>query len=368
MLNSKLKMIVVGILFFCITLLSLSTLCFGDNWELVDPGTVNVGNVYFTDKLHGVATGVVGSGFVFGGLDKPAIVWTDDGGETWNEGKADIDLKEFYLPGLWFSNNNTGWITGSKGPDKSILLKTEDGGKNWKNINLLSAIKNIGQIWFDRDGKYGWINTYAGYIWNTENYGETWQQINVPSVNSHSGFFAFSFEHIVLAGNSGFILITEDAGKTWYTVKNDLDGEDASLCAVHFAPDGKSGWAVGAEGKRVVNSGWVQLKEPVVLHTTDEGKTWKKQSVKVKSRLTDVWTISSDEAWIVSFGGYALPNFIGSSILHTTDGGETWLDESQNQISWRKIFFIDNNHGWVVGGQAGSPYEPAGAMLIYEGE
>jgi photosystem II stability/assembly factor-like uncharacterized protein len=48
--------------------------------EMVMPGPENASEVQFTDLLHGVAMGAVAKGH-----PGAAIVWTDDGGENWND-------------------------------------------------------------------------------------------------------------------------------------------------------------------------------------------------------------------------------------------------------------------------------------------
>lgn len=155
-------------------------------------------------------------------------------------------------------------------------------------------------------------------------------------------------EQLVMVGESGHILLRNaDGGVSQAQVPVDL-----LLTAVHFA-DANNGWAVGHDG--------------VILHSSDGGRSWRKQldgrdisrlmlawsnaevarleaasaaapddpalvdaldnglfaqddakagSESGPSRpLLDVWFRNAEEGWAV--GAYGM-------IVHTTDGGKTW--------------------------------------------
>src|SRR5262245_60524782 len=66
---------------------------------------------------------------------------------------------------------------------------------------------------------------------------------------------------IVAVGEYGNILLSDDDGKTWHQAKD--VPTTVTLTAVHFVDD-KQGWTVG--------------HDTLILHTTDGGETWTKQS------------------------------------------------------------------------------------------
>ena len=356
-----------------ILVLLLPAKMFGGEWEMTDPGAANPQNVFFTDSRHGVITATITTGFVFGGLEVKAIRWTADGGETWTGAEVDADLSGCTLSGLWLSNPRIGWIGGTLPPAdplprRPVLLKTDDGGKIWKQQPLPDArMTDIHRLWFDEQGKYGWINPYAGnLLWRTCDGAKTWQAVDLGASMAHPGFHVFSPDHVILAGGEGVVRLTRDGGKSWEKVNNTMEGPNASLNAIHFAADGRHGWAIGAEGKRIEKDGHSQVVEPVVLHTADGGASWVRQSLPVtKPPLTDVWAVSPTEAWICSHWGYAQPRPVPPRLFHTTDGGTTWKDETPHMLSLRKLFFVDTEHGWAVGGYGGSSLEPARGVLIY---
>ena len=108
--------------------------------EMVMPGPTNVSQVQFTDRLHGVAMGVRSKD-----VRGSAIVWTDDGGDNWKEATIQCDVAEAESEALFFVNGQLGWalMCGLK-PRKQILLKTEDGGKSWKQQAAARPGKSLG--------------------------------------------------------------------------------------------------------------------------------------------------------------------------------------------------------------------------------
>ncbi len=350
--------------------------------ELVAPGPSTLRQVFFTDALHGVVAG-----------SKPqagsALAWTDDGGETWNDATLDTDLSNSEPEGLWM-NGQTGWsLHVMLQPRGQVLRKTEDGGKAWKRQSLgeLDKAATLGRIWFDADGQRGWINTPGGPIYKTTDGGSTWLPVEVanyegtltfgdkpmPGNFTHPGMYVFSADHLMLCGMAGVFVETTDGGATWQArqvpLKLPAGHESAArLSALSFAPEGKSGWAVGGEGDYISNpNGWTQERDPVVLRTTDGGQTWERRTVELRAPLSDVWAQSDQEAWISGPGGYALQNGAPGTLRHTTDGGQTWENVHPGIGALRKLFFLDPTHGWAAGGQGGG-MEAASLMVIISTE
>lgn len=333
-----------------------------EDWNIADPGAANPNGVFFIDVRHGVVTATASSGFVFGGAKVSPISWTDDSGQNWHEAKLDFDADSASSP--WFLNFSKGWAVGHA-TDGSQLLKTEDGGRSWYRQTLPEGIK-AGAVWFDTTGQTGWMRSADGF-YRTTNGGTDWSKIHLPNNFGLWAHHVVNDKSLLLAGGragQAIIARTDDGGVNWRETSIALEG--GSLGAVHLARDGQRGWAVGMEGRRIVHGGWVQHEQPVILRTDDGGAVWQRQQAQgVRTPLTDVWAVSGTEAWISTFGGYALPTFVPAKLLHTSDGGRTWSDETPACFSLRKLFFLDAMHGWAVGGQGGSPYESARVILIY---
>ncbi|WP_041657912.1 YCF48-related protein [Azoarcus sp. KH32C] len=151
-------------------------------------------------------------------------------------------------------------------------------------------------------------------------------------------------ERLVVAGQRGHILYSDDAGKNWTQAEVPVSSD---LTAVHF-PTSQKGWAVGHDG--------------VVLATTDGGKSWVKQldgrglgqimqdyyarfeGTGIAARQLEELRAAAQRfaeegadkpflsVWFDSeTDGYAVGVF--NLIFHTSDGGKTWtpwFDRTEN--------------------------------------
>jgi len=94
------------------------------------------------------------------------------------------------------------------------------------------------------------------------------------------------------------------------------------------------------------NNGWVVGQNGLILHTTDGGQLWTTQNSGVSVSLNSVLFIDANNGW--ACGGEWGVSQTGI-ILNTTNGGQSWNVQSNTQNALEKIFFSDQNHGWVVG-------------------
>lgn len=102
------------------------------------------------------------------------------------------------------------------------------------------------------------------------------------------------------------------------------------LWGIYFV-DSLKGWAAG---------------DGTVLHTDNGGQTWNEQNIYTGGYY--LWGINfpdSIHGWIV---GENYPNGV---IYYTANGGNNWsIQYSTNQWVLFELFFLDNQNGWVVGG------------------
>src|SRR5439155_6480179 len=97
----------------------------------------------------------------------------------------------------------------------------------------------------------------------------------------------------------GKILRTTDAGRSWSTLS--LPDVKENILAIARGHDPDRVWAVGPQG--------------TVVHSADDGKTWKNLSLGKDITLNGVTFVDDQEGWLVGEFG---------TILHTVDGGKTW--------------------------------------------
>ena len=116
-------------------------------------------------------------------------------------------------------------------------------------------------------------------------------------------------DRIVVVGQWGHILISDDDGQSWHQV--DVPTR-ATLTAIFFF-DRKLGWAVGHDA--------------IILRTYDGGETWERvyYAPQEERPLFDVWFRDAEHGFAI--GAYGL-------LLRTTDGGDTWSSSEVGGKDW----------------------------------
>ncbi len=345
------------------------------NWSVVNQGSWVRGfypaAMFFTSTTRGVMVGAIRA--TRSAPAHASIFWTRDSGRSWHQAAIRVnsaDMQAITFSGVWFSTVRLGWAIGAAN-GHCALVKTTDGGRNWRTMALPPFIlhagsgTNPGSVWFGPAGRKGRLLPLSGNVfWQTLNAGKTWQTVHVGHQFGGPRWLG-SWNKMALVGSNGFLLLTHNAGRTWKMVQSGLK---TGLRAISFAPGGKAGWAIGGDGEYLRNGGWGMYADPVILHTTDGGLTWTRQNVPPgrTGSLTDVWAVSPQEAWVSSMVGYARTNPSSALpwLLHTTDGGKTWRNQQRHIVSVRQLFFLNSGCGWAFGGQGGSPQEPYAAALL----
>lgn len=134
---------------------------------------------------------------------------------------------------------------------------------------------------------------------------------------------------MVVVGDRGHILYSDDQGKTWLQAKVPTR---QLLTAVYFVDD-KHGWAVGHDAQ--------------ILASSDGGVTWVKQfeDLKREAPLLDVWF--KDLSSGIAVGAYG-------ALLETRDGGQHWEDigdrlDNEDQYHLNGITYVKDAGLFIVG-------------------
>ncbi len=139
---------------------------------------------------------------------------------------------------------------------------------------------------------------------------------------------------------------TTDGGKTWNELYTDPDS------SIMWIPRSRLQFVNSTEGWLVPNATWGAGK---LLHSTDGGVTWGEVTHPYQSAFGEVNTVyftSPKTGWIAG-----KDTALAGMIAATTDGGSTWVvRETPFQFQSRRLFFLDDQHGWVVG--------PGGSILL----
>jgi photosystem II stability/assembly factor-like uncharacterized protein len=196
-----------------------------------DGADVELYSVRFSSKKKGW---VVGSVSKRDRVIDSILLFTDNGGETWQRQRAPSRLELIHID---FANDKRGWIAGTEG----TILSTVDGGQTWGKQKS-GTTATIFHIDF-RSEKRGLAVGEKGTVLQTADGGENWIPVavkvrstllNVQFVNDNNGW---------AVGRGGTILRTDDAGATWIEQQS---GTKQNLYGLYFVK--KIGWAVGGDG------------------------------------------------------------------------------------------------------------------------
>ncbi|MDX2034372.1 MAG: YCF48-related protein [Blastocatellia bacterium] len=233
------------------------------------------------------------------------------------------------LSAVFFLDRNTGWAAGSNG----TLLRTEDGGAQWKRAALSEqeSKEPINDLWFFDAargcvlGEYGRFNRRLGLDWterifvlNSRDGGANWAlgELSQQPVITRAG----------LSGRSLSRQNEKQAEKTAEKTGENARPPDPVLLRMAFVND-RVGWSCGEAGS--------------IQHTRDGGATWQLQGAATKKLLYDLAAISERQVFIVGAGG---------TILVTMDGGRSWSERSSGVTkALRAVHFLDARIGWVAG-------------------
>jgi len=179
-------------------------------------------------------------------------------------------------------------------------------------------------VTFRPGGRLGWLPSVWGYVWRTDDYGQTWRAYKSEGKPSE---VAFTSDDVGFAvGGKGYLARTEDGGRTWRELP--LADPDAYLDDVWFY-DAARGVAVGEGG--------------AIYRTTDGGASWSRATSPTNKSLLGVYAESASRWW--ALGGEA-------TALRSDDGGASWYAvdiPAAGGLTLRRIAFADAAHATIVG-------------------
>ena len=266
------------------------------------------------------------------------ILHSTNGGDDWV--KVNTDYIDDYNS-IIFLNPDTGFITGTpRTDDYAFILKTVDAGVTWSRDRLPGGTQ---QVAFDLEFYYSEsTQTYTIYatgglwhVWKTQDIGENWSGLSGNCGNGNFNACCFIDENTGwFVGTPAYALDTSivktiDGGNTFF---GQVNPNNIKLNAVSFISP-NVGIAVGLENQ--------------ILYTNDGGTNWVNRSDLVYHRWWSCDIKESGNAWAVGKDG---------KVAYSTDFFENWIYQNSGQSGelW-KVYFIDDNEGWILGGGIGNP-------------
>jgi photosystem II stability/assembly factor-like uncharacterized protein len=150
---------------------------------------------------------------------------TYDGGGTWKQLTADDGLPagELGRVGLGFSRSNPDVVYAVAEAERSVMLRSEDGGRSWKTVNRERGIAPrpfyYAQVRVDPRNENRVYNVH-GTIDLSEDGGRNFRTF-VPFARVHVDHHALWLSpdgRTIVDGNDGGVYISRDRGETWQFV------------------------------------------------------------------------------------------------------------------------------------------------------
>jgi photosystem II stability/assembly factor-like uncharacterized protein len=182
--------------------------------------------ITFKDKLNGFAVG-----------ESEAVIKTNDGGKSWVKVNAPADRKFYQFRPFYRDisfNGSTGCIIGHNG---SILI-SNDAGKTWRPTatffdTQIREFLDLTRVRFVTE-KLGYaVGELGSRIMVTEDAGASWSLRPVANRDWLRALWADDTGKLVLVGEREKILISNDKGYNWNTLRGDPPKADILLMLAH---------------------------------------------------------------------------------------------------------------------------------------
>jgi photosystem II stability/assembly factor-like uncharacterized protein len=261
----------------------------------------------------------------------------------------------------------TGWALG-----KQAVLRTSDGGLQWKNVTPPHSVLTRESIADFLTASLAWVatpqtNGTTAQVLRTTDGGQTWQQSTIQAaflkqitfIDSQHGWILSGWGATGGAAEAVTVFRTSDGGKTWSNVSSAFPASTDTPPPGHLPFGGRksgihflntsTGWITGTV---VVNDlAWLYVSH-------DGGSTWYQQSLPLPpgvpsaqlSIISPTFFTATDGVLPVIFSDLITGRGIATDIYVTHDGGMTWKSTMPLPAAFATIDFVDMQHGWVTDG------------------
>jgi len=244
----------------------------------------------------------IGSGLIAVG-DRGHVVRSNDCGQSW---KQIIVPTRATLNAVFFVNKKTGWIAGHD----SVILKTTDSGKTWKEVYKdIKAEQPLFDVLFVTENKGFAIGAYGSFL-KTENGGKTWE---ASTIYGEDDFHLYRISRsadgeLLVTGEAGAIYLSTNNGDSWDKIKSPYEG---TFFGNQFLAENKI-LIYGMRGH--------------VYESDDLGQNWKQRTIPVNTSLESSITTEQGITFLVGASG---------AVLKSPDNAKTFKKIQQSNKSHR---------------------------------
>jgi photosystem II stability/assembly factor-like uncharacterized protein len=233
--------------------------------------------------------------------------------------------------GLSAISGSVAWASGTRGR----VAHTADGGRSWKIDTVPRAATLDLRAIFATSARRVWTmsaglaDSGQAQIFHTED-GANWSR---QFTTSEKGVFldAMAFwdnDHGIALSDPAdgklFVLVTDDAGKSW----NRVSPEHAPAMLPGEAAFAASGTCLIVQGK---SNAWIGTgggAKSRVFRSTDRGRTWSvaETPVHAGTAASGIFSVAFADAThgVVVGGDYTKPKAASDNVAISNDGGATW--------------------------------------------
>ena len=340
-------------------------------WKTTDGGETWQSQTSDTTSKTLYSVYAVNEDTVFIGGASGTILKTVDGGNVWVNQNSGItyNIKSLYA----FNANQIIAV-----PDKSsknIALYTDDGGETWNQTTVPTSpaamAKGLKACHGNKNGT-AYISAWSGGVYKSVDFGHTWEYLallymgptNFPTIKTTDGV------HVWTGGTSGMVCYSADGGATWDTLAYPTNKiisrihafEDALIIST---PDQ---WFISTDKGETYSSytEWTSGnfesiasfgdKVMAITYTSaditlsdDAGATWSEVSHRTNAtgNLREIIMTGPDTALFVGNDG---------QIGFSTDGGETWtVTADSSEYTLYTVGYLADMEGgmYIAGGEGG---------------
>jgi photosystem II stability/assembly factor-like uncharacterized protein len=217
--------------------------------------------VDFSSPTNGITVGKTGT-----------ILTTTDGGTSWTKRTSGVDRNLFSVV---YAAPLHAWAVG----DWGTVLESTDGGQTWKNRSLQDDVVLTSQSWPDE--QHGFIAGEFGTVETTSDGGATWAKTETGTDKTLFGVAFVSPTRGWAVGIDGLILRTKDGGRSWEVQRGKTNIE--SLEQLGFMEAMRN---PGLYDIRMSDThGYIVGDTGMILISNDAGETWQERKLPAEMSL-----------------------------------------------------------------------------------
>jgi photosystem II stability/assembly factor-like uncharacterized protein len=297
------------------------------SWQSVQsPTNAQILGIFFIDSLNGWAS-----------HNGNGSMRTTDSGFNWTLSSFNDTNFTTGYNGVFFINQNTGWCVGGA----IQIRKTTNGGANWFKQYGPPEAGIAHSIWFF-DENTGYIvgsknYPYVPFAAKTTNSGNNWVELNASFSGAHELNKQYWFDV-----NTGWVagydvlLKTTDGGASFTNLYANVpptnNGHNALLC-IYFANQ-QTGWIGGSN-----------IERHNLYITTNAGTNWTFQTNPAVNnsfaQINDVAFMTQDSGWAI----HGTP--FSGAIMFTSNAGANWVTEEGSNNWFQCISYFQRKKAWV---------------------